>query len=254
VSKIYDALRKAERDRGRSRVAADRADEAPPSRLRGESVLRAGMDERYHRSLLNLKNAIDSGMKGRESRVILFTSAIGGEGKTSIVSSLARVIALGESSRVLLVDCSARDPQLHRLFGLKNERGLVDFLAGNAKLKDVMQTIDQGALDIVTAGAIGDIEAPQTLFGSERFALFIKEAAAAYEYVLIDSSAILESPETPIIGSRADGIVMVVHAGKTRREVIKRAMLMIEKLDGAFIGTVLNRKRYYIPEFIYRRV
>jgi capsular exopolysaccharide synthesis family protein len=254
VSKIYDALRKAERDRGRPRGASDRAVEAPPPRLRGESVLRAGMDERYHRALLNLKNAIDSGMKGKESRVILFTSAIGGEGKTTIVSSFARVIASGESHRVLLVDCSARDPQLHRLFGLKNDRGLVDFLAGKAKVKDVIQTADQGALDIVPAGTIEAFEGTQMLFGSERFALFIKEAAAAYEYVLIDSSAILEAPETPIIGSRADGIVMVVHASKTRREVIKRAMLMIEKLDGSFIGTVLNRKRYYIPEFIYRRV
>ncbi len=254
MSKIYDALRKAERDRGRPRGKADRAPEAPAPRLRSESVLLAGMDEQYHRSLLNLKNAIDSGMKGKESRVILFTSAIAGEGKTTIVASLARVLASGESSRVLLVDCSARDPQLHRLFGLANDRGLVDFLAGRAKIKDVIQTIDQGALDIVPAGAIGGVEGPQMLFGSERFALFIKEAAAAYEYVLIDSSAILEAPETPIIGSRADGVVMVVFAGKTRREVIKRAMLMVEKLDGTFIGTVLNRKRYYIPEFIYRRV
>lgn len=254
MSKIYDALRKAERDRGRPRGKSDRTPEAPAPRLRGESVLLAGMDEQYHRSLLNLKNSIDSAMKGKESRVILFTSAIKGEGKTTIVASLARVLASGESPRVLLVDCSSRDPQLHRLFGLKNDRGLVDFLAGKAKIKEVMQTIDQGALDLVPAGAIEGFEATQMLFGSERFALFIKEAAAAYEYVLIDSAAILEAPETPIIGSRADGIVMVVHASKTRREVIKRAMLMVEKLDGVFIGTVLNRKRYYIPEFIYRRV
>jgi protein-tyrosine kinase len=254
VSKIYDALRKAERDRGRPRGAADRMTEAAPPRLRGESVLVAGMDERYHRSLLNLKNSIDSAMKGKESRVILFTSALQGEGKTTVVASLARVLASGESPRVLLVDCSTRDPQLHRLFGLKNERGLVDFLAGKAKVKDVIQSVDHGALDVVAAGAIEGAEGTQTLFNSDRFALFVKEAAAAYEYVLIDSSAILEAPETPIIGSRADGIVMVVFAGRTRREVIKRAMSMVQKLDGSFIGTVLNRKRYYIPEFIYRRV
>ncbi len=254
MSKIYDALRKAERDRGRPRGSADRAVEAAPPRLRGESVLLAGMDEGYHRSLLNLNNSIDSAMKGKESRVILFTSAVKGEGKTTIVASLARVLASGEGQRVLLVDCSARDPQLHGLFGLSNERGLIDFLAGRAKVKDVIQSVDQGALGVVPAGAIEGGEGGQMMFGSERFALFVMEAAAAYEYVLIDSSAILEAPETPIIGSRADGVVMVVLASKTRREVIKRAMLMVEKLDGAFIGTVLNRKRYYIPEFIYRRV
>ncbi|MCX5754247.1 MAG: CpsD/CapB family tyrosine-protein kinase, partial [Candidatus Krumholzibacteria bacterium] len=246
MSKIYDALRKAERDRGRPRAKPDRAAEAPAPRLRHESVLLAGMDERFHRSLLNLKNAIDSGLKGKESRVILFTSAIAGEGKTTIVASLARVIASGESQKILLVDCSTRNPELHRLFGLKNERGLVDFLAGRAAIKDVIQSVDQGVLDLVAAGTMDGVEGTQMLFGSERFAIFIKEVAAAYEYVLVDSSAILEAPETPILGSRADGIVMVIFASKTRREVIKRAMSMVEKLDGAFIGTVLNRKRYYI--------
>jgi Mrp family chromosome partitioning ATPase len=239
LSKIYDALRKAERDRGRPRGKPEVAAETPAPRLRHESILLAGMDEGFHRSLLNLKNAIDSGMKEKESRVILFTSAIKGEGKTTIVASLARVLASGESQKILLVDCAVRNPELHRLFGLKNEKGLVDYLAGRAKIKDVIQSVDQGVLDLVATGAMEGVEGTQMLFGSERFAIFVKEAAAAYEYVLIDSSAIL---------------VMVVFASKTRREVIKRAMLMIEKLDGSFIGTVLNRKQYYIPEFIYRRV
>jgi protein-tyrosine kinase len=254
VSKIYDALRKAERDRGRPRGKPERTAETHAPRIRHESVLLAGMDEQFHRSLLNLKNAIDSGMKEKESRVILFTSAVKGEGKTTIIASLARVLASGESPKILLVDCAVRNPELHRLFGLKNEKGLVDYLAGRAAIKDVIQTVDPGALDLVAAGAIDGVEGTQMLFGSERFAVFVKEVAAAYEYVLVDSSAILEAPETPILGSRADGIVMVVFASRTRREVIKRAMSMVEKLDGAFIGTVLNRKRYFIPEFIYRRV
>jgi capsular exopolysaccharide synthesis family protein len=254
VSKIYDALRKAERDRGRPRGTPEGATETHAPRLRHQSVLLAGMNEQFHRALLNLKNAIDSGMKDKESRVILFTSAMKGEGKTTIVASLARVLASGESQKILLVDCSVRNPELHRLFGLQNEKGLVDYLAGRAAIKDVIQSVDPGVLDLVTAGAMDGVEGTQMLYGSERFAIFIKEVAAAYDYVLIDSSAILEAPETPILGSRADGIVMVIFASKTRREVIKRAMLMIEKLDGSFIGTVLNRRQYYIPEFIYRRV
>jgi protein-tyrosine kinase len=254
VSKIYDALRKADRDRGRPRGKPERTAEARAPRVRPEPVLLAGMDEAFHRSLLNLKNSIDSAMKERESRVILFTSAIKGEGKTTIVASLARVLASGESQKILLVDCSVRNPELHRFFGLKNEKGLGDYLAGTTAIKNVIRSVDQGVLDLVTAGAIDGVEGTQMLFGSERFAAFIKEVGAAYDYVLIDSSAVLEAPETPILGSRADGIVMVVFAGRTRREVIKRAMLMVEKLDGALIGTVLNRKRYYIPEFIYRRV
>lgn len=254
MSKIYDALRKAEKDRAHAKTRERRVPVPGTPRVGGERVLLRGMDENFRRSLLNLKNAIDSAMKDKESRVIMFTSAIKGEGKTTIVASLARILALGESDKILVVDCAVRGPELHRLFGIGNERGLVEYLAGKAQLGDVVQPVDRGILDLVTAGTSGDIDLTQPLFNSERFGVFLREAAERYDYVLVDSSAILEAPETPIIGSHVDGIVMVVRAAKTRREIIRRAMLMIEKLDGTFIGTVLNRKKYYIPEFIYRRV
>jgi capsular exopolysaccharide synthesis family protein len=212
------------------------------------------MNERFRRSLLILKNSIDSEMKAKESRVVLFTSSVAGEGKTTIVASLARVLAVGESQRILLVDCAVRGSELHRLFGAAPGPGIVDYLSGRAKLGDVVQHIDQGVLDLVAGGTGVDPDLIQPLFNSERLGAFVREVAAAYDYVLIDSSAILEAPETPILGSIVDGIVMVVFAARTKREVIKRAMVMVQKLDGAFIGTVLNRKQYYIPEFIYRRV
>jgi Mrp family chromosome partitioning ATPase len=254
VSKIYDALRKAERDRGRPRPAAAPAARVAPTHFKDDSLIMAGMNERFRRSLLILKNSIDSEMKAKESRVVLFTSAVAGEGKTTIVASLARVLSAGESQRILLVDCAVRAPGLHRLFGVKQEPGIIDYLSGRAKATEIVQCIDQGVLDLVAAGTSGDSDLIQPLFNSDRLKVFLKEAAAAYDYVLIDSSAILEAPETPVLGSSADGIVMVVFAARTRREVIKRAMVMVQKLDGTFIGTVLNRKQYYIPELIYRRV
>ncbi len=253
MSKIYDALRRAEKDRGRPRPK-ERETQPRPARVSEGTRVLTGMDERFRRSLLNLKNAIDSEMKAKDSRVVLFTSAVRGEGKTTIVASLARILSLGDSQKTLLVDCAIRDPQLHRLFGTGNTKGIVEHLSGRASLADVVRSVDEGVLDLVPAGSCEDADAVQPLFASDAFRLFLKEAASRYDYVLVDSSAVLESPETALIGSRVDGIVLVVHAAKTRREVIKRAMLMVQKLDGAFIGTVLNKKKYYIPERIYRRV
>ncbi len=254
MSKIYDALRKAEK--GRDRPIERGPDERPRVTVRPleESRVLTGMNERFRRSLLNLKNAIDSEMKTKASRVVLFTSAVRGEGKTTIVASLARILSLHDSQKLLLVDCAVRDPKLHGLFGMRNEKGVVEYLSGRASFADIVRPVDEGALDLVTAGLCEEVDALQPLFNSEALSLFFKEAASRYDYVLVDSSAVLESPETPLIGSRVDGIVLVVHAAKTRREVIKRAMLMVQKLDGRFIGTVLNRKQYYIPEGIYRRV
>jgi protein-tyrosine kinase len=212
------------------------------------------MDENFRRSLLSLRNSIDSEMKQKESRVIMFTSAVRGEGKTTIIAYLARLMAASGTDKVLLVDCSIMHPQLHILFDQKNDAGIVDYLAGSVELDAVVKPIEAGRLDLVTAGTPQSEDVTQPLFNSERMILFCKQTAEQYEYVFIDTSAILEAPETSIIGSRMDGVVLVIHAGRTKREVLKRAMIMVEKLDGKFIGSVLNKKKYYIPEFIYRRV
>ncbi len=254
MSKIYDALRRVEHGRGRPRKkSVKKTTRRVIASKKGQNFLR-GIHEDFRRALLSLRNSIDSEMKKKDSRVVLFTSAVKGEGKTTIIASLARVMALSEMEKILLVDCSVQDPQLHKLFGIKNKTGILDFLNGTAEFPAIVNTVDEGALDLVTTGQIESMDLTQPLFNSDRMDLFIKEAAQQYDYVLIDSSAILNAPETPIIASFASGIVMVINTGKTKREVIKRAMLMVEKQEGKFIGTVLNRKRYFIPGFIYRRV
>jgi capsular exopolysaccharide synthesis family protein len=254
LSKIYDALRKAEREKHKQ----GKARKGRPKGTKIDSSLNAmlleGMDEKFKRSLMTLRNSIESEIKENDTHVIVFTSAVKGEGKTTVLASFARVLAIGYSGKILLVDCSVRNPLLHRLFGVENEKGIIDYLSGQAEVPQIIKKLDIGCLDLVTAGHAIDIDITMPLFNSERMAFFIREMAEAYEYVLIDTSAILEAPETPIISSYADGVVMVVQIERTRREAIKRAIVMVEKLDGKFIGTVLNRKKYHIPEFIYRRV
>jgi capsular exopolysaccharide synthesis family protein len=254
MSKIFDALRKAEmnvsgspRKKRDVRVRQEASEDA-------ESTFMRGLDENFKRGLRNLRNSIDSELKSSDFRVIMFTSAVAGEGKTTIAALLSRMMALGEADRVLLVDCAVVNPEIHALFGLENEKGILDYLSGTASLEDVIRSADEGVLDVVTTGPRRGADITQPLFNSERMSTFIKTTREMYDYVLIDTSAILDAPETPIIGSYATGSVIVVQSGKTKREVIKRAMMTLEKLGGRFLGTVLNRKKYYIPEFIYRRV
>jgi len=251
MSKIYDALKKAERGGGRFRRKRTVAKRSGSSRAK---LLFHNIDEDLRRSMLHLKNSIDSALKSKESRVVMFTSASQGEGKTTIAASLSRIIALGETDKVLLVDCSVQNPNLHRLFGVENDRGILDLLADGLKLADVVKPVDEGILDVITTGQARDTEVMQPMFASDRMEAFIKESREIYDYVFIDTSAVIDAPETPIIGSFVDGIILVIFTGKTKREVIKRAIMMLEKLDGQVIGTVLNRKKYYIPDFLYKRV
>ncbi len=254
MSKIYDALRRAERGKKDSKGGRKKRSAAAVRDARIHDLKLLSLDENFRRSLVTLRNSIDSEMKQAASRVIMFTSAVRGEGKTTIMASLARVLAIGETEKILLVDCAVTDPQLHTLFGVPNEKGIVEYLAGKAELNEVIHSLDSGVLDMIPAGIFKSGEMAQPLFNSERMAQFIDRAAGEYDYVLIDTPAILDVPETAIIGSYVGGVVMVIHSGKTRREVIKRAIQMVEKLDGKLIGTILNKKKYYIPEFIYRRV
>jgi len=254
LSKIFDALRRAEmkqsgpsRNKGQVRARRSRGEDSENTFLRSA-------DDNFKRGLMTLRNSIDSELKNKDFKVIMFTSAVAGEGKTTIVAFLARLLALGESDRVLLVDCALDNPEIHSLFGIENDKGIIDYLSGSNSFEDVIKPVDEGIFDIVPAGPRRGADITQPLFNSEKMSTFIHATREMYDYVLIDTSAVLEAPETPIIGSYATGTVMVVQSGKTKREVIKRAMMMIEKLDGRFIGTVLNRKKYYIPEFIYRRV
>jgi protein-tyrosine kinase len=254
MSKIFDALRKAEREKGHPRGKVRHQQTAGRRIAYREEVLFRVVDENFRRSLLNLRNSIDSEVKQKESRVVMFTSAVKGEGKTTIVAYLARMLASNGTKKVLLVDCSIMHPQLHTLFNQENEAGIVEYIDGAVELDRIVKPIEAGVFDLVTVGTQQREDISQPIFHSERMRLFCRQAAEHYDYVLVDTSAILEAPETSIIGSYMDGVVLVIHAGKTKREVLKRAMLMVEKLGGKFIGSVLNKKKYYIPEFIYRRV
>ena len=82
----------------------------------------------------------------------------------------------------------------------------------------------------------------------------LQDALKRYDVILVDAPPIIGSPETPRLAALADGVLLVVHAGKTKREIAQRAIEMITQLEGNVLGVVLNRKKYYIPDFIYKRI
>lgn len=255
MSKIFDALRKAERSKKGSKKPVKKA----PKSARGgsgnkEDIFLSGLDEDFRRSLMTLRNAVDSEIRDKGTRIIMLTSALSGEGKTTITAFLARVMSANGMDKVLLLDCAVNNPQIHDLFGVRLEKGIIDYLVGEAEPKDIVKNGNGGSLDIVTTGVMRDQNLVQPLFHSDRMSNLLSAMAETYDYILIDSSSILESPETQILSPFMDGIILVILSGKTKREVINRAIMTVNKQGGTFIGSVLNRKKYHIPEFIYRRV
>jgi len=75
-----------------------------------------------------------------------------------------------------------------------------------------------------------------------------------YHYVVIDGPPVLDSPEMVSLATQVDGIVLVVRAARTKREIVQRAIEAIDKFQGRVLGAILNRQQYVIPDFIYRRL
>jgi len=182
----------------------------------------------------------------------VFTSAVSGEGATTIGSNFARLLALQGGGRVLLCEMNARNPIFKNLFTLNNDLGITDFFSGERNLPSIVHSTREANLDVIPIGK--EDPALIQIHLQNVFPELVRQAAAIYETVIFDAPAIVSSPETAPMVSQVDGVVLVVHSGKTKREVVQRSIETIHRSDGNVLGIILNRKKYYIPEFLYKRI
>jgi Mrp family chromosome partitioning ATPase len=130
--------------------------------------------------------------------------------------------------------------------------GLSDLLAGAAELPHLVLATEQPNLHFLPCGRndLPNLE----LVRSERVADALREMTRHYAFVVIDAGASLAAPETALLASPAAGVVLVVRANRTRREVVQRAVEALNRARCRLLGVVLNDRRYPIPGFIYRRI
>jgi succinoglycan biosynthesis transport protein ExoP len=170
-------------------------------------------------------------------KVILVTSAGASEGKT--VSSLNLASALAESgSRVLLIDVDLRKPACHRALGVRNDRGLSSYLAGQADLKSVTHVFTSPKLSFIPAGPTPPN--PAELVGSARMRDTLEALRDHYDFLVIDSPPVLPVTDAVVLSREADGVLMVVKGHDTPRELIKRARDQLMQANAHLLGAVVN--------------
>lgn len=173
----------------------------------------------------------------KEIKTVVMTSSVPGEGKSTTTANLAIVMGQ-DGKRVLLVDCDMRRPVLHRRFGLPN-RGLSNCFADNLHIADVAQHDITENLDVVTSGPIPPN--PAELLGSEKMKELLKEAAASYDYVFLDMPPILVVTDAAVLGSQADGVILVVGSGDVSPDEARRSEDLLEKAHVNILGVILNK-------------
>ncbi|WP_148272803.1 polysaccharide biosynthesis tyrosine autokinase [Microbacterium testaceum] len=172
------------------------------------------------------------------AKVIVITSPLPGDGKSTTAANLAVSIAATGRS-VILIDADMRRPVLGGMFGFSDDVGLSDVLAGRAQIEQVAHQVDEhGRLFVVAAGRTPPN--PTEMVGSQRMQQLARRLSDDM-IVVIDSPPTLAVADAAVIASWADGAVLVVTAGRTTDDMLVRASDNIGKTRGRLLGVVLNR-------------
>ena len=170
-------------------------------------------------------------------KIMLVTSSVPHEGKTIVSSNLAASYSVA-GKKVLLIDADMRKPRVHKVFGLKNEKGLSTLIVGEHSMDDVINKNVYEGLDIVTAGIIPPN--PAELLESARFADILKDFSETYDVVIIDTPPLSPVSDAATIAPLTDGLILAVNISETPRDVFKSVIANISKPGITRLGVVVN--------------
>ncbi len=170
------------------------------------------------------------------------TSALPGEGKTTVLSNLGLVIA-ETGQRVLLIDGDMRKPRLNKIYSRTNTWGLTDLLREQTSIEDYpMETLcrstDMTGLFLLPSGPPADDISP--LIHSSRLEQLLDRLRAEFDMVLIDTPPMIQISDSRLISRLADGVILVVRSGKTSQGAAQAALQRLIEDGSQVIGTVLN--------------
>jgi succinoglycan biosynthesis transport protein ExoP len=189
-----------------------------------------------------LTSILFTGVNGHRPKVIVLASSSPAEGKTTVASNLA--IALAEiSRRVLLIDGDLRRPRLHQLFDVDNDYGLSDLLRERQPVEGYPMTTlvhETGIPGLYLLASGKASHSVANLLHSTRLREWLACFRQKFDAVLIDTPPMLQLPDARVLGRLADGVVLVVRAGQTSRDMAKAACQRFEEDGTRILGTVLN--------------
>ena len=262
MTRILDALRKAESTRGdvvhsappastAAPPAAERpacvAVEPPPVMQEARPAIvpfgpSAALPADVVREMTGLRVSLEVALTQRIPRSVMFLASQGGEGTSTVAAQFAQALASDPRLRVLLVDAHARRPAYGSVPAAAQRTHVTRGAPGRA---------GNPGLDLMPLPEASRLEG---LVSSSALRVSLDAVASRYDWIVLDGPPVLESPDAATLGAVADGVLMVVQAGRTKRPVLTRSVDLLRRAGGNVLGIVLNRRRLEIPEFIYRRI
>lgn len=183
----------------------------------------------------------------RPVRSLLITSASQDEGKSTTLANLGVTFAQS-GARVLLVDTDLRRPRLHQLFGVANDRGLTSMLLSDTDQASIVDTPVEG-MRLLPSGP--PPPNPSEILGSRRIERAIETLVGSAELTLFDCPPVLAVSDAAVLARRVDAVLLVVSAGRTKRDHASRAREVLDRAGARVLGVVLGNARLDSSSYSY---
>jgi capsular exopolysaccharide synthesis family protein len=216
---------------------------------------RSSLAEAYRQ----LRTSILLSTAGHAPKSLLITSSLPAEGKTTTAVNTA--ISLAQTgAKVLIIDADMRRPRLHSVFNISNAEGLSTLLSSELSNDDILNTVqydNDSKLNLLTSGPVPPN--PAELIGSTQMAELLKILQSKFTHVVVDSPPIASFTDGVLIASMVDGVILVVHSGKSSRQVVRRSRQLLQDIGAKIFGVVLNNvnlrsqdNSYYYQSYYHR--
>lgn len=185
-------------------------------------------------------------------KIIMITSSSSQEGKTITAINSAIVLAQDLGKKVLIIDANFRKPAVDSYLNIPADKGFSDLLADKADLNEIVFETPVNNLFCICAGHT-EIN-PVELLNHAKIENILTKLKTRFDYIIIDTPAVIPCADASIIGKIADGVILVIKAEKTRREVISRSETLLKEVGAKVLGVVLTNIQYHIPEYIHKHL
>jgi capsular exopolysaccharide synthesis family protein len=200
-------------------------------------------------SYRHLRTSLLLSSAGQPPKTILVTSSQPSEGKTTTAINTAFMLAQ-TGAEVLIVDCDLRRPRLHAHFDLPNARGLTNWLSGETDLDRLLQNYDKNKnLKFLTSGPVPPN--PAELLGSDEMRKLLSILGGRFTHIVLDSPPAISFTDASILSTMVDGVVLVVHGGRSSRAVVRRAKQQLLDVGARIFGVVLNNVKMEPHDYYY---
>lgn len=232
--------------KGRTAAVAAEADNSTALALIEDTRSPVAEAYRHLRTSLLLSSA------GEPPKVILITSSQPSEGKTTTAVNTAMMLAQ-TGAEVLIIDCDLRRPRIHHHFGLANARGVANFLSGSDNRGSITELIQSCPsmpnLKIMPSGPVPP--RPAELLGSQQMRRLVDLLRESFDHIIIDSPPAVSFTDASILSTIADGVMLVVHGGRSSRAIVRRAKQLLLDVGAHVFGIVLNNVKMESHSYYY---